>query len=236
MLADACAERDLTDRVPAAFPASMRLYDYAASANCFKVRLLLALLGVAYERVPVDIFAGDTLTDAYGAINPARETPVLELDDGRTLPESAAILAYLADGTPFLPDDAFGRAQVLRWLVYEQTAVVPAIGGLRFRLVTGRLAPGDPEEQRRREAGLEVLALLDDELAAGPFLVGARATIADVAVYGYVHVAGEAGYDLSAFRAVEAWLARITALPGYVADLEPYAPNARPSAGRSIYD
>jgi len=236
MLADACAERDLTDRVRAAFPLSMRLYDYAASANCFKVRLLLALLGAAYERVPIDIFAGETLTDAYAALNPARETPVLELGDGRALPDSAAILAFLAEGTPFLPDDAFERAQVLRWLVYEQTAVVPAIGGLRFRLLTGRLAPGDPEAEQRREAGLEVLALLDGELAARPFLVGARPTIADVAAYGYVHVAGEAGYDLSAFPAVEAWLARVAALSGFVADLEPYPPNARPGAGRSIYD
>ena len=236
MLADACAQRDLTDRGSAAFPAPMRLYDYAASANCFKVRLLLALLGVACERVPVDIFAGETLTDAYAALNPARETPVLELDDGRALPDSAAILAFLAEGTPFQPDDTFEGAQVLRWLVYEQTAVVPAIGGLRFRLLTGRLAPGDPEAQQRRKAGLEVLALLDAELAARRFLVGDRATIADIAVYGYVHVAAEAGYDLSAVPAVGAWLARIAALPGFVGQLEPYPPNARPGAGRSIYD
>ena len=93
-----------------------------------------------------------------------------------------------------------------------------------------------PEAERRREAGLEVLALLEDELAARPFLVGAQATIADVAMDGYVHVADEAGYDLSAFPAVEAWLARVTSLPGYVEDLEPYPPNALPGAGRSIYD
>jgi glutathione S-transferase len=214
----------------------MRLYDYAASANCYKARLLLALLGTSYERVPVDIFAGETLTDDYAALNPARETPVLELDDGRRLPESAAILAYLAEGTPFLPEDPFERAQVLRWLVYEQTAVVPAIGGLRFRLLTGRVAPGDPEAERRREAGLEVLALLDAELRARPFLVGGRATIADIAVYGYVHVADEAGYELADFPAVEAWTARVAALPGYVEDLEPYPPNARPREGHSIHD
>ena len=214
----------------------MRLHDYPASANCFKVRLLLALLGVVYERVPVDIFAGDTLTDAYARLNPARETPVLELDDGRALPDSAAILVYLAEGTPYLPDDAFERAQVLRWLVYEQTAVVPAIGGLRFRLLTGRLAPGDQEAERRREAGLEVLALLDAELSERPFLVGGRPTIADVATYGYVHVADEEGYDLSLFPAVETWIGRIAALPGSIEDLEPYPVNARPGAGRSIYD
>ena len=236
MLADACSERDLTKWVRVAFPASMRLHDYAASANCFKVRLLLVLLGVPYERVPVDIFAGETLTDEYAALNPARETPVLELDDGRALPDSASILAFLAEGTPFLPDDAFGRAQVLRWLVYEQTAVVPANGSLRFRLLTGRLAPGDPEAERRREAGLEVLALLDAELSARPFLVGPEPTVADLATCGYVHVADEAGYELSAVPAVEAWLARVAALPGFVDDLEPYPPNARPGAGRSIYD
>jgi glutathione S-transferase len=189
-----------------------------------------------YERVAVDIFAGETLTDAYAAINPARETPVLELDDGRVLPESAAILAFLAEGTAFLPEDRFDRARVLRWLVYEQAAVVPAIGGLRFRLLTGRLAPGAPEAARRRAAGLEVLQLLDRQLAAGPFLVGGRATIADVATYGYVHVAGEAGYDLEQFPAVAAWRARLAAQPGHVDDLEPYPPNARPGAGRSIYD
>ena len=230
--------RSATSRIPAVarFLLPMRLYDYPASANCFKVRLLLALLGVPYERVPVDIFAGETLTDEYAALNPARETPVLELDDGRALPDSAAILAYLAEGTPFLPADPFGRAQVVRWLVYEQTAVVPAIGGLRFRLATGRLAADDPEAERRRAAGLEVLALLDAELAMRPFLIGARPTIADLATYAYVHVAGEAGYDLSSSPAVAGWLGRVAALPGFVDDLEPYPPNARPGAGRSIYD
>src|SRR5688572_32069496 len=98
----------------------MRLYDYAASGNCFKVRLLFALLGRDYERVPVDIFAGDTLTDAYVAINPLRETPVLELAAGERLAQSAAILWYLADGTAFLPEDRFERAQVAQWLSFEQ--------------------------------------------------------------------------------------------------------------------
>ena len=123
----------------------MRLYDYPASCNCYKVRLLLAQLGLHYERVPVDIFAGETLTAAFAAVNPARTTPVLETGDGRRLPESAAILTYLASGTPLYPEDAFERAEVIRWLVYEQTDVIPAIAGLRFRLLTGRLAPSDPD-------------------------------------------------------------------------------------------
>src|ERR671937_1749335 len=116
----------------------MRLYDYAASANCFKARLLLAQLGRPYERVPIDIFGGDTLTDSFAAINPARSTPVLETDDGRFLQESNAILWYLAHGTDFLADDAFERAHVLKWLILEQTDVMPGIGGLRFPLLTGR--------------------------------------------------------------------------------------------------
>src|SRR5919199_4575308 len=115
----------------------VKLYDYAASANCYKVRLLLAQLGVEYERVAVDIFDGGTLTDEFERLNPFRSTPVLELPDGRTLIESNAILWYLAAGTPFLPDDPFGQAEVVRGLDHEQPDVMPTIGGLRFRIVTG---------------------------------------------------------------------------------------------------
>src|SRR5436853_7303274 len=117
-----------------------RLYDYVASANCYKVRLLLAQLALPYERVPIDIFDGDTLTDDYAALNPYRSTPVLQLSDGRTLIESNAILWYLASRTRFLPSDPGAQAEVVRWLIQEQTDVMPAIGGLRFRLVTGRFA------------------------------------------------------------------------------------------------
>src|SRR5918998_2151189 len=120
----------------------MRLYDYPASGNCFKVRLLLALLGREYERVPVDIFAGDTLTDAYAAINPLRETPVLELDGGERLAHSAAILWLLAEGTAFLPEDRFERAQVAQWLSFEQERIMGGIANPRFRLRTGREGPG----------------------------------------------------------------------------------------------
>ena len=215
---------------------AVRLYDYAASANCFKVRLLLAQLGTPYERVPVDIFAGETLTDEFAAINPARTTPVLEPEPGRHLPESAAILFHLAEGTPFLPDDAFDRAQVVRWLSYEQTEVVPATGGLRFRLVTGRIEPDGPEATRRRQAGDEVLALLDRHLAGRAFVVRDRYSIADIALFGYVHVAGEAGFELSRYSAVSDWIERVAGRPGYVNDLEPYPPNARAGASRSIYD
>jgi glutathione S-transferase len=214
----------------------MRLFDHAASCNCYKARLLLAQLGVQYERVPVDIFAGETLTDAYATINPARTTPVLETDDGRYLPESNAILVYLAEGTVYAPDDRFERAEVVRWLLYEQTDVVPMIGGLRFRLLTGRLSPTDPDALRRARGAAEVLQLLDEHLAGRTFLVGESYTIADIAVYGYTHRAEEAELDLDPYANVRAWLERIAQQPGYLEDVAPYGANAAPGRGRSIYD
>ena len=144
----ACLQRSAHDR--------LRLYDYAASGNCYKARLLLAQLDRPYERVPVDIFAGETLSDEYAQINPARTTPVLETEHGY-LPESNAILVYLAAGTPLLPDDPFELAQVVRWLIYEQTDVSPTTRGLRFLLLVGRLAPDDPEAVRGREGAQAVL-------------------------------------------------------------------------------
>lgn len=206
----------------------MRLYDYPASCNCYKVRLLLAQLGLDYERVPVDIFAGETLTAAFAAVNPARTTPVLETGDGRRLPESAAILTYLASGTPLHPEDAFEQAEVIRWLVYEQTDVIPAIAGLRFRLLTGRLAPSDPDAVDRLRLAGDVLRLLDDHL-------GDRVAVGDIAHYGYIHRAHEAGIDLAPYAGVAAWLGRVAAQPGYMEDVAPYGANAAPGAGKSIY-
>jgi glutathione S-transferase len=213
----------------------LRLYDYRASCNCLKVRILLGQLGLEYERVNVDIFDGDTLTDDFRAINPARSTPVLETADGRHLPESNAILWYLADGTEYLPADPYDRAQVLRWLIVEQTDVVPAIGGLRFRLATGRLQADDRDALRRRMLGEEILGLLNEHLGERSFSVGESYSIADLALYGYIHVAGDAGFELERFPAVAGWLRRIEERPGFVNDLEPYPENARPGRGRSIY-
>ena len=206
----------------------MRLYDYPGSGNCYKVRLLLGLLGRAYERVTVDIFAGETLTDAYAALNPLRETPVLELDSGERIAQSPAILWYLAEGTPFLPDAPVARAHVLQWLAFEQERVMGGIGGPRFRRLTGR-----PPIEGRLAVGEDALALLEDRLRDRDWLSGGRCTIADVAVFGYAHVAGEAG--LAPGPHVLAWMERLRGLPGFVADLAPYGANARPGAGRSIY-
>jgi glutathione S-transferase len=214
---------------------ALRLYDYAASCNCYKVRLLLALLDRPYERVAVDIFDGDTLTDEYGRMNPARTTPVLETERGY-LVESNAILVYLAAHTPFLPEDPFELAQIVRWLVYEQTDVIPTMGGLRFRLLVGRLAPDDPDAVRRKTAAHDVLRLLDDHLAGHDFFVGGRLSVADVAIYGYTHRANDAGIDMGPYPSLCAWFERIEAQPRYIEDVEPYGANAAPGAGRSIYD
>jgi glutathione S-transferase len=214
----------------------LRLYDYAASGNCYKPRLLLAQLERPYERVAIDIFGGETLTDEYARINPGRTVPVLETDDGRFLPESGAILLYLADGTPFLPDDRFGRAQVVRWLTYEQTDVIPAIAGLRFRLQTKRFTADSPDALSRKKWAGEVLQLLESHLDGREFFVGDSYSVADIALFGYLHVADEAGIELEPYERVRDWLARVRETPRYMNDLEPYPPNATAGAGRSTYD
>jgi len=214
----------------------LRLYDYSASCNCYKVRLLLAQLGLDYERVPVDIFNGDTLTDEYTRMNPAQTTPVVQTVDGRHLPESNAILAYLADGTAFSSQDPFERGEILRWLIYEQTDIVPAIGGLRFRLLVGRWQPSDAAAVRRKEAGEHALRLLENHLAGQDFFVGDSYTIADIAIYGYTHRAHEAGIDMKPYCNLRGWFERVERQPGYFEDVEPYGANAAPGAGRSVYE
>ena len=211
----------------------MRLYDYAASGNCYKARLLLALLEREYERVPVDIFAGDTLTDEYAALNPARETPVLELDDGTILTQSNAILWFLAEGTAFLPAGALERGQIVQWLFFEQERVMSGIGSARFRILTGR----NPEAIPARLAlGESALAMLEAHLDGRSYLVGTSCSIADMANFAYAHVAEDAGYQLADYPAVGAWLERVRTQPRFIADLILYPDNARPGAGRSIYD
>jgi glutathione S-transferase len=215
---------------------ALRLYDYAASANCYKVRLLLAQLAVPYERVVVDIFDGDTLDPEFARMNPARTTPVLEVAPGVHLAESNAILVYLAEGTDLYAEDRLERAQIIRWLLFEQADVVATIGSLRFRLLTGRLRPDHPSVVKRREGALAALATLDAHLTGRSFLVADRYTIADIGMYAYTHVAGDAGLDTSACRAFEAWRTRVAGQPGHINDLEPYPANSQMSVSRSIYD
>ena len=165
---------------------SLRLYDYAASANCYKVRLLLAQLELSYERVPVDIFGGDTLSPDFAAKNPSLTTPVLELGPGEYLPESNAILLHLAEraGAQTLPASDHPRAQVYRWLFFEQASIVPMIGGLRFRLLTGRLAPDSEQAQQMKAIGQALVAVADAHLAGREFFVGDGYSVSDVGMFG----------------------------------------------------
>jgi glutathione S-transferase len=215
---------------------TLRLHDYRASANCYKVRLLLAQLGRPYERVPVDIFGGDTLTDEYARVNPLRQTPVLERDGAEPISESNAILVHLAEGTEFLPEEASDRAQAFRWLFFEQAEVIPGIAGLRFRLVTERIRPDGREAEWRRSVGHTALSVLDDRLEKSDYLAGSSYSIADISLYAYVHVAPEAGLELSDYPAIREWIARVEGTRGFMNDLEPYPSNAWPGESRSIYD
>lgn len=188
-----------------------RLYDYPPSANCYKVRLLLAQLQMPYERVPVDIFDGVTLSDEYESLNPHRSTPVLQLAHGRTLIESNAILWFLATGTPLLSEDPFHQSETVRWLIYEQSDVMPMIGGLRFRLITGRFTPESEEAQRRRTGAHELLNIIDRHLETRDFSVSGCYSIADIAVFAYSHVANEAGVETNDYPKFLAWLDRVKA-------------------------
>jgi glutathione S-transferase len=210
----------------------MRLFDYGPSPNCYKVRLLLAQLGTEYERVPIDIFGGDTLSDEYAAINPSRRVPVLETAPGQYLTESGAILLNLAEGTRFLPEDPIQRAQVYRWLFFEQSSIYQTVGGLRFLVGTGRI----DAESAPKGPSVQALRVLDGHLAEHEFLVGDAYTLADLALFGYVHVGHEGGLEMDRFPAIEPWLDRVSEQPDYMNDLEGFPENARVGASRSIYD
>jgi glutathione S-transferase len=215
---------------------SMRLYDYGPSPNCHKVRILLAQLDREYERVPVDIFGGDTLEPGYFEKNPGLTTPVLEVEPGVFLPESGAILLYLAEGTQFLPEDRLERAHVYQWMMYEQARLYGLLGALRFFLQTGRLDPASPQAKQQLRFATAAVGAVEAHLASNEFFVGGRYTVADIACYGYLQVADQAGVDMEPFANVRAWLDRVREQPNHVDDLELLPENAQVGKSRSIYD
>lgn len=195
----------------------MRLFDYLDSGNGYKIRLLLRQLGVPFERIDVDILTGATRTEEFLNKNPNGRIPVLEVEPGKFLAESNAILFYLADGTPFLPDDRWSRAEVLQWLFFEQYSHEPYIATSRFwrkhsELTAERLAA----LEQKRAPGYAALAVMERHLTERDFFVDARYSIADIALYAYTHVADEGGFELTNFPRVRAWLARVVAQPGHV--------------------
>ena len=202
----------------------MRLHSGPWSGNSYKVRLLMGLMGLEYETVDYDPGAGDTHKPEFlENVNPDGKVPVLETDDGKLLPESGAILIYLAEGTPYLPEDQFERAQVMRWMFFEQFSLLPNLGRPRlYRMRAVEMMPQKKAEvEGLFEMGYKALGVMERHLSGdgGPereFFVGDRPTTADVALYAYPRLCSEGGYDLAGYPRVRAFLERMEALPGYV--------------------
>jgi glutathione S-transferase len=194
----------------------MLLYDSRVSGNCYKVRLLMAQLGLACERREVDVVDRSGRMELLGELNPALRVPTLVLDDGEPLAESDAILCYLAEGTPLLPGDRLERARVLQWLFFEQYSHEPYIAVVRFWVAFSTAPPAAEEIEARRVGGRAALEALERHLATRAYLVGERYTIADIALYAYTHVAEEGGFDMSPYGAIASWLARVAAQPGHI--------------------
>ena len=202
----------------------LTLFDYLPSQNAWKVRQLLNHLQRPYRTEYVSIFEGEGQRPGYLAINPTGAVPAIRLDDGRVLAESNAILAFLAEGSPYLPDDAFGRAKVLQWLSFEGNYVEPAIGTLRHWILTGKAARRPREfVDSRRTASMKTLGILDRELASRAFVAGDAYTIADISLFAYTSRAGEAKLPLDEFANVCAWIGRVEAVPGFLAKAYPYS-------------
>jgi len=193
------------------------LYDSAVSGNCYKVRLLFAHLGLPYERSPVDVVDRSDRPELLGGLNPALRVPTLILDDGRPLAESNAILWYFGEGTRFVPDDRYERAQVLQWQFFEQYDHEPSIAVVRFWVAySGRPEAFADRLEERMAAGYRALGAMERHLDGRDWLVGRDFTLADISLYAYTHVAHEGGFDLEPYPAVRAWLDRVAAEPGHV--------------------
>jgi glutathione S-transferase len=195
----------------------MHLFDDLDSGNGYKARLLLAQLGLRYQWTHMDIDSGATRTPEFLRRNPNGRIPTLELDDGTHLPESNAILWYLAEGSSFVPADRLGRAQTLQWMFFEQYSHEPYVATPRYIV---RHLPANharrAEIPERLAKGRAALAVMDEHLRSRRFFVAERYTIADVALYAYTHVAHEGGHDLAPYAGVRAWLDRVAAQPKHV--------------------
>jgi glutathione S-transferase len=196
----------------------MKLHDNLSSGNAYKVRLLLTQLGIPFERIEYDVDTGETRTPEFLAhVNANGRIPVLEVEPGFRLAESDAIIFYLAEGTPFLPDDRRLRAEVLQWLFFEQYSHEPNVATPRYWITHKVLNPArEAQLPAKREQGYAALGVMERHLASRRFFVAERYTIADIALYAYTHVAEEGGFELARFPAVGAWLARVAAQPRHI--------------------
>ena len=211
----------------------LTLFDYLPSQNAWKVRLLLNHLGLAYRTVPVSIFEGEGQTAEYRRINPSGKVPAIQLDDGRVLAESNAILAYLAEDSSYLPSDPFDRAKVHQWLSFEQERVEMTIGSLRYWTMTGKLPQRSAAMiDGKRAAALDTLGILEAQLSTRPFLAGDSYTIADMSVFAYASRAEEAGISLEPYPHFRAWIVRIEAQHGFLVTMYPYSDD--PHSGNEL--
>jgi glutathione S-transferase len=193
------------------------LYNSAVSGNCYKVRLLLAQLGLPFETVEVSVVDRSNRKELLGELNPGLRVPTLVLDDGRPLGESNAILWYLGEGTGFVPDDAYERAQALQWMFFEQYSHEPNIAVARFwKLYSGQPEVFERQRERLLKGGYAALDAMEGRLDGRTFFVGERYSVADIALYAYTHVADEGDFDLEPYPAIRGWLERIAAQPGHV--------------------
>ena len=195
----------------------LKVYGDYRSGNCYKVKLMLHLLGRDYQWLPIDILKGETQTAEFLAKNPNGKIPVLELEDGTFLWESNAILNFLADGSEFIPNEPRLRTQMLQWQFFEQYSHEPYVAVARFI----QLYQGMPEARREEYEvchvrGHKAFRVMEQQLQRTPYLVGEQYTLADIALYAYTHVAHEGGFDLSGYPAINAWLARIASHPRHV--------------------
>jgi glutathione S-transferase len=195
----------------------MKIYGDLQSGNCYKVKLLLALLGLPHEWVHVDTMKGETRTPQFLAMNPNGRIPLLELDDGTHLPESNAIMNYLAEGSRFIPAGRLERARMLQWMFFEQYSHEPFVAVARYIIrYLGRPPERAADLQSKMAPGYRALGVMEAHLARHDWFAGGACSIADIALYAYTHVAHEGDFDLSAYPAVGAWLARVRAEPGYL--------------------
>jgi glutathione S-transferase len=194
----------------------MLLYDAPVSGNCYKVRLLLAQLGIEYERREVDVVDRSGRAEVLGDVNPALSVPGVVLDDGSALAESNAILWYFAEGTPYLPEDRLGRARALQWMSFEQFSHEPYIAMVRYWLSIAAEPVAKEKVEARKAPGYFALGAMERHLDGRDFFVGERYSIADIALFAYTHVAHEGDFDLSGYPGIRAWLARVEEQPGHI--------------------
>ena len=195
----------------------MKIYGDIQSGNCYKIKLLTSILEIDHEWIEVDILANETQTDEFLEKNPNGKIPLLELNDGRCISESNAILNYLAEGSDLSSEDAYQKAKILQWQFFEQYSHEPYIAVARF--ISKYL--GLPEERReeyqsKQAGGHKALKVMEDQLSTTDYLVSDKMSISDISLYGYTHVASEGGFDLSKYPAIQNWINRIQSHPNYV--------------------